>query len=262
MKSAANILLLVAIALWFVLLQLLGCHGFSTMPQVQVNSASHAKCRASPLFAQGDGYVPDGLTPEEYLEIKKKEAARIKSMNFGAFGPRFLKTRRPQGDWLLMPSLWTGGYDANRSDNLGRRMATDDDDTGTSIVTRFKDFFKQHGPALFLSYLAVDVGITMEASWRLTEMRPRQFIAMFVKVFVWSKRNNMWMAWWKAQTVKCAIAAVLAYPMQKYIDYANDEWRWSRKRTVLITTGAMFGVSLAWSLSLLVLKHFGMIVGA
>lgn len=192
------------------------------------------------------------MTPEEYLKIKQKEAAHLKNMNFGAFGLRFLQTRRPSGDWFLTPSLWTGGY------NLNLCMAVDGDNKGDSLFAGIKDFFKKWGPALFLSYLAVDVGITMEVLYRLTGMKPRQNIAMFLKVFVWAKHNNMWLAWYKAHLTKCAISAVLVYPMQKYIDYAKEKWSWTRKRTaVLITSGVLFGLSLSWSLTLLVLKKIG-----
>jgi hypothetical protein len=56
------------------------------------------------------GYVPDGLTPEEYAQIKKREQQELASKDFGAFGPRFKKSSRPQGDWFLAPTLWTSGF--------------------------------------------------------------------------------------------------------------------------------------------------------
>ena len=57
------------------------------------------------------GYVPSGLSREEYAAIRKKEADKEKKMNYGAWGPRFFRTDRPDGDWMVMPNLWTFGQD-------------------------------------------------------------------------------------------------------------------------------------------------------
>lgn len=37
-------------------------------------------------------------------------------MNFGMWGPRFARTDGdPDGNWFNLPSLWTGGFDANNN---------------------------------------------------------------------------------------------------------------------------------------------------
>lgn len=59
------------------------------------------------------GYVPDGLTPEQYAKIKKEELDKKKKMDYGAWGPRFSKSGRPDGDWMVIPSLWTSGFASN-----------------------------------------------------------------------------------------------------------------------------------------------------
>jgi len=236
--------------------QLLLCHGFSTHRHVPFARLSTSKIQATrastPLFA-GDGYVPDGLSKEEYDAIKKEEADRLKKMNYSAFGPRFLRSKRPDGDWFLMPTLWTGGFDSNR------RVSNNDNDEGQSLFSLIKNFIQQWWPAVFLSYLAIDVGIAMEASLRAAEMRPRKLIVTFVKAFVWAKRQNMWLVWWKAQTVKCALTAILTYPMQKWMDYAETKWSWSRKFTAIVSSTVMIGGSLGWSVLLVILKHFKLI---
>lgn len=229
------------------------CRSFSTTHRHDVRP-SHVCRRRSPLFG---GYVPDGLSPEEYAKIKREEAVRTKSMNFGKFGPRFLKSNRPQGDWFLMPSLWTAGFDLNR-----RYMSSDDNDEETSLFKRIKHFLQQWWPAMLLSYLAIDIGIAMEASLRAAEMKPRQLIGTFIKVFIWAKRQNMWLVWWKAQSTKCALTLVLMFPMQKYIiDYAESKFQWTRRRTVIISSSVMIGASLGWSLFLVALKHFHLLGG-
>lgn len=67
------------------------------------------------FFSSGDGggYVPSGLTREQYEKIKKEERDKQKKMNFGAWGPRFSKSDRPTGDWMVVPSLWVSGFTNN-----------------------------------------------------------------------------------------------------------------------------------------------------
>lgn len=245
--------LLLTFSVW--ISQVMLCRSFSVTNRHSGRPSgwSSAVGRTSPLF---EGYVPDGLSPEEYARIKREEATRLKSMNFGKFGPRFLKSSRPEGDWFLMPSLWTRGFDSNP-----RYMSTDDNGEKTSLSKRIKAFFKKWWPAMFLSYLTIDISIGMEASLRTAEMRPRQLIGTFIKVFIWVKRQNMWLAWWKAQTTKCAVTLVLMFPMEKYVVYAGNKWGWSRKRTVIATSSVLIGGSLGWSLLLVALKHFHLVGG-
>jgi len=39
------------------------------------------------------GYVPDGMTPEQYRKLKEKEQEEKKAKKFGAFGPQVRKER-------------------------------------------------------------------------------------------------------------------------------------------------------------------------
>ena len=47
------------------------------------------------------GYVPDGLSREEYDNIKKRERDESTKKNFGAWGPRFRRTSAPTGKFIL-----------------------------------------------------------------------------------------------------------------------------------------------------------------
>jgi len=72
------------------------------------------------------GYVPDGLTREEYASIKQEEAALESSRNYGAWGPRFAASNEPPpGDWFVMPQLWTKGAvefpTSSAKDTISRR---------------------------------------------------------------------------------------------------------------------------------------------
>jgi len=51
------------------------------------------------------GYVPDGLTREEYEQIKAKERTEVKKKNFAMFGPRFNPTGAPEGIYRYIYSI-------------------------------------------------------------------------------------------------------------------------------------------------------------
>ena len=42
------------------------------------------------------GYVPDGMSPEQYRKIREKEKAASKQKNLGAFGPQSFQSRSMQ----------------------------------------------------------------------------------------------------------------------------------------------------------------------
>lgn len=70
-------------------------------------------------------YVPSGLTAEEYQQLKQKEAEKLRKMDFGAWGPRFKKSDRPNGDWLLQPKLWSMGFSAVTESDLSITSSTE-----------------------------------------------------------------------------------------------------------------------------------------
>jgi hypothetical protein len=48
------------------------------------------------VFASTAGYVPEGLTPEQYAKIRQQESEKIKGKNLGKLGPRGFKSRSMQ----------------------------------------------------------------------------------------------------------------------------------------------------------------------
>lgn len=49
------------------------------------------------VTALAAGYVPDGLTPQEYEKIKKQDQKRVAGKDLGRLGPRGFKSRSLQG---------------------------------------------------------------------------------------------------------------------------------------------------------------------
>ena len=74
-------------------------------------------------------YVPDGLTEEQYKQIKEEDMAKLQGKNFAAWGPRFAQIDGdPQGNWFSISSLWTAGFTANQ--NGGKMTNSKSDQTG------------------------------------------------------------------------------------------------------------------------------------
>ena len=71
--------------------------------------AARVATRAAELRASR-AYVPDGLSVEEYAETKLREEDYKKSLDLGAWGPRFKRTAAPGAfgkAWVA--SFWMGG---------------------------------------------------------------------------------------------------------------------------------------------------------
>jgi|UPI000581A3F8 hypothetical protein len=48
------------------------------------------------ISSKNMGYVPDGMSPEEYRKLRQKEQDKVKNKRFGAFGPQTFKSRSMQ----------------------------------------------------------------------------------------------------------------------------------------------------------------------
>lgn len=99
-------------------------------------------------------YVPSGLTAAEYARIRAAEAAAVANKNFGAWGPRFARSDRPDGDWLLLPNLWTTGAP---NAYLPTSSYKNDKATLPSSPLRWFILVRQLVSDLVLSFLAVHV---------------------------------------------------------------------------------------------------------
>lgn len=97
---------------------------FGTSYTAATANSNAKKVTASDALRSGrqQSYVPDGLTLEQYAKIKNDELTKNRSKNFGAWGPRFqIVDGDPDSNWFNLPSLWTGGYNANNNLNNGKQ---------------------------------------------------------------------------------------------------------------------------------------------
>lgn len=160
-------------------------------------------------------YVPDGLTLEEYQRIREKEENERLKMNFGAFGPRFAQSARPpQGDWMLMRRLWTDG-----SVDRPTQFSDDKGENKGSIVVAIKMIILNYSAAFALSSFLV-------AS-----------ISGFVQLLYHTTNRSLK----KVLIAKAILSVLMITPLldRFYLDPMNRFRLWSKRRTAMVTTGAV-----------------------
>jgi len=106
---------------------------------------------------QPKAYVPDGLTEEQYRKIRNDELATTQGMNFGAWGPRFKQVDGDEdGNWFNLPSLWTGGFVANKVQKSG----SDENSLKTKmgiVANLFVSYLRRYGLAYLMLLLSTQL---------------------------------------------------------------------------------------------------------
>ena len=200
-------------------------------------------------------YVPDGLTPDEYLQIKRREQEKQSKMDFASFGPRFRKDERPKGDWFLMRSLWTTGFEPNAA--AAANSSQSPLVTMIAFLSRIRSTVCQYGPWVVLSRLLVlDIVLLAAAmiptrgSGLATNMLPPRVFSVSKAILLRplrvaqsnniNNKNSRLLELsssefdWKVQLIKLTMATFLSVPLHKFVGYANHRWKWSEKWTFLI----------------------------
>ncbi len=224
------------------------------------------------------GYVPSGMSREEYSAIRKMEAEKERKMNYGAWGPRFFRTERPDGDWMVMPNLWTFGQVDNTRQPVSNGVDGEMGGIRPSLRRRLQWLAQVNGPAFLLGYVLVDSLFFCYSLWRLKQMQDSAIIQktyglafavcrlLFSALGVFSglaPRLQVLNAPVARKTIKSAIlgpvavslikinalkiaAATLQIPLWNgLMELSNRRWLWSRKRfTATITSAAIAGISI------------------
>ena len=205
----------------------------SFLPSPTVCRNNNGRCRGwrtSDLHGSRQ-YVPDGLTPEEYSQIKKKEREKIAKMDFGAFGPRFRKDVRPRGDWFLMSSLWTTGFQTN--------APSSDAFPPGGPMARLWPLIRQYGLSLFLSRMLLEIMLATAAMVRASSLLttlPHVAIRESLQFLITQTLYTGLL--WKSHCLKLALACALTVPAHKVVNHANRRWLWSPTRTFITTVVA------------------------
>lgn len=216
----------------------------SSQSPVALNGKS--KDSGSELFRGKRPYVPSELSAEEYQKIKKKEADEQKSMNFGAWGPRFKRTDTPDGEWMIMPTLWTNGVNARARPT--QPFAEDTNASfGKRLMAGFASVVKHNASAFIMGYIIVDVLATALAMLRATELSMRQAVWMILKVALFKRKSFYVTTFMKAQAVKMTLAAAMTPAMNIVLERMNRRKLWTKRRTVLSMAVACAGGLVLWA---------------
>lgn len=221
-------------------------------------------------------YVPSGLTLEEYTKIKQKEQEELSKKNFGMWGPRFSPTNKPpDGDWMLMPSLWTGGFDVDNNGNYNRNGGMSGEGGGrrrrwSTIITTpclnatktLGGTIRRYGPAFILAFASIDFVITGACLARSSNVSVSALVVLAVRLLIMQQQQAdlLVKSVCKINAVKSLIAISLILPMERYIEHMNRRHLWTRKRTVMASILTMFGAVMLWAVSISAFRQFVSIV--
>jgi hypothetical protein len=163
-----------------------------------------------PHIVNQQAYIPDGLTAKEYAAIKQNEAKSKASKNFGAWGPRFQRTDRPDGDWMVLPELWTSGAALPRPPSSSSVSSS-------KTKTRYWNFTDLY--AFIMACMVLEVAWTVSMLQNVSQLSVKKAIQVaFVSLF---QRKLPGLAIWKASSIRLALSLVLTIPI-----------RWSIKRVL------------------------------
>ena len=181
-------------------------------------------------------YVPDGMDATEYQRLRQAEAAEAARKNYGAWGPRFRQDQRPDGDWLLLPQLWTSGVpdNANTSSNSGY--------TPNSTSRWYP--LRRWLPAVVLAWILVDVMLTaVQLSFVASQLTVRQALWKALKLIIRGKQY-LWQTYWKIMAAKITATAALTVPTQRLLDKWAQQTQYSRLRMITMSTlGSLVGLA-------------------
>ncbi len=203
------------------------------------NIRSFKAIRNDRFLSAAKGYVPSGLTEEEYKKIKQKEAEELSKKNFGAFGPRFLQTERPDGDWMILPSLWTQGFRSSPNPSIANENR-ENDKKGITSTQKLGQIIRRTSPTLLTSFILIENMIAMIA---VTIKGPPK-VSLFLSLVTMSQKKMLlsWVGNPIINLTKVFGVFGLHRLLCNFIEHANRRWLWSYRRT--LTAISLSGMSL------------------
>jgi hypothetical protein len=201
------------------------------------NNRQDADDDHSALFPRASSYVPSGLSPEEYRRIKTSEASKFAGLNLGAWGPKFLRSSGggpPPGDWMVMPALWTRGYDATVVGEGASSNNNREEPTRTGTIMRA---CRANLPAFVLG---------------LVVMETIQCVVRFAVARIFVAASSSWLSSSSSalpgRVGSAMVAAAVAAPRirAQYLENGSRRLLWSQRRLWCATVAAL---SVVWMLA-------------
>ena len=208
---------------------------------------------------QGISYVPSGLTSKQYNTLKEEERDKLAKMNFGAFGPRFKRTGVPIGDWMIVPSLWTNGFDARSS----RSSSSSNGNSATNNprkqwINAVKSIIKQYLPSFILGYVLLQLCFSSFSLTRAFVSPPSSSSVITYRKAYKKLFNILLVQHFETLTMTKRLLSILLFKIGItsiftpyidgiYLEYMNRKHLWSRQKTVLATIAGGMSLLLLWT---------------
>lgn len=183
------------------------------------------------LNTNGDApYVPSGMSPEQYKQIKDDEATKMQRMDFGAWGPRFRQTDTPVGDWMVQTNLWVKGFQAGGP----RSSAALSKEEVARQATRQELFVTARNAVVsfLLAYAVLDILLFSFASIRSASTSKRLFLSILTRQGILHSMRQHFLAtvlFGKLQFLKVALASST---VSLVTEYRENSYRklWPKRR--------------------------------
>ena len=206
-------------------------------------------------FFQGDGtgYVPSGLSKEEYNKLRQNEAKAESQKNYGAWGPSWAQSNKaPDGDWMVQKTLWTNGFGVGSSDYSsanGSSSSINNNKIRRTVYNTFR-FLKANLGGFMLGYLLVDTLTSCYFLWKVHQLTIRGIIFRILNTVVWNyfhpnnhQRNPILLVY----IVKVAVATVLTPFMNWWFERCNRRLLWTKTKTATVTLVVDITLLVVWA---------------
>ncbi|KAG7369702.1 hypothetical protein IV203_027448 [Nitzschia inconspicua] len=214
------------------------------------NNRSNPSSPPGYQFFQGDGsYVPDGLSREQYDKLKKEELDKEKNMKYGAWGPRFKQTDAPDGDWMIMPNLWTAGRVNRPSSRPGGSNGMNEE--GRRPITALFQTVRKLLTSFVLMYMLIDCLQIMVCMWKWKEehMNAQKALLFTLETLLFRKKLFR-LTVMKAESIKVIVSFAAAPLVNLAIERLSRSCSWSKTRISLVTLSSAVGLIGLWRLIL------------
>ena len=169
----------------------------------------------------------------------------------GSWGPRFLKTDAPSGDWFAMPSLWTAGFSTNKEETETDTKTKNGIEKVVAFQKKILHFLstcRRAAPIFLLSLLFVETlttTTTLIFFAKQGKIRHSLFSQVFVNFYKNPKHvihlfNNVLIG---MTLVKTILAGLISKPIVQFKERCNRKLLWSPRRFLLVSfssLGAIF----------------------
>ena len=204
-------------------------------------------------FFQGDGtgYVPSGLSKDEYTKLRQNEAKAESQKNYGAWGPSWAQSNKaPDGDWMVQKTLWTNGFGVNTSNRSSANGSSSGNYKIRRTMYKAFRFLKANLGGFMLGYLLVDTLTSCYFLWKVHQLTIRGIILRILNTVVWNyfhpnnKQRNPIL---QVYTVKVAVATILTPLMNWWFERCNRRLLWTKTKTATVTSVVDIATLVVWA---------------